>query len=81
MMKTSLFGKRKVKSSSTGMLPAKERLDYFLELKEMLKTEKIKTVIDTSYPLSQMCDAHKYVEKGHKKGNVVIEIHQHDQLT
>jgi len=75
MMKTSLFGKKKVKSSSTGMLSSKVRLDYFLELKEMLKAEKIKTVIDTSYPLSQMCDAHKYVEKGHKKGNVVIEIH------
>jgi NADPH:quinone reductase-like Zn-dependent oxidoreductase len=76
MMKTTLFGKKKVKSSSTGMLPAKERLDYFLELKEMLKTEMIETVIDTSYPLTQMCDAHKYVEKGHKKGNVVIEINQ-----
>lgn len=75
MMKTSLFGKKKVKSSSTGMLSAKVRLDYFLELKEMLKAEKIQTVIDTSYPLSQMCDAHKYVEKGRKKGNVVIEIH------
>jgi len=81
MMKTSLFGKKKVKFSSTGMLRAKERLNYFLELKEMLKAEKIKTVIDTSYPLSQMCDAHKYVEKGHKKGNVLIEIYQHDQLS
>ena len=81
MMKTSLFGKKKVKSSSTGMLPVKERLDYFLELKEMLKTEKIKTVIDTSYPLSQMGSAHKYVEKGHKKGNVVIEINHNYQLS
>ena len=74
MMKTSLFGKKKVKSSSTGMLSAKVRLDYFLELKEMLKTEKIKTVIDNSYPLSQMGDAHRYVEKGHKKGNIIINI-------
>jgi NADPH:quinone reductase-like Zn-dependent oxidoreductase len=63
------------------MLPAKERLDYFLELKEMLKTDKIKTVIDTSYPLTQMGSAHKYVEKGHKKGNVVIEINHNYQLS
>jgi len=69
-----LFGKKKVKSSSTGMLSAKVRLDYFLELKEMLKAEKIKTVIDNSYPLSQMGDAHKYVEKGHKKGNIIINV-------
>ncbi len=76
MMKTFMFGKKKVKSSSTGMLPVKKRLEYLLELKELLKTEKIKTVIDVSYPLSQMGDAHRYVEKGHKKGNVVIEINQ-----
>lgn len=74
MMKTALFGKKKVKSSATGTLPAKKRLDYLLELKEMLKDEKIKTVIDTSYSLSQMCEAHTYVEKGRKKGNVVIEL-------
>lgn len=74
MMKTSLFGKKKVKSSSTGMLPAKERLDYLLEIKELLKAEKIKTIIDNSYPLSEMGDAHRYVEKGHKKGNIIINI-------
>lgn len=74
MIKTSWFGKKKVKSSSTGMLPAKKRLDYFLEIREMLKTEKVKTVIDTTYSLSEMPDAHKYVEKGHKKGNVIISI-------
>ena len=74
MIKTFLFGSKKVKSSSTGMLPVKERLDYLLELKELLKTETIKTVIDNSYPLSQMGDAHNYVEKGHKKGNIIINI-------
>lgn len=74
IMKTSLFGNKKVKSSSTGMLPVKERLTYLMELRELLKVEKIKTVIDISYPLSRMADAHSYVEKGHKKGNVVIAI-------
>jgi NADPH:quinone reductase-like Zn-dependent oxidoreductase len=71
---TSIFGSKKAKFSSTGMLPVKTRLAYFLELKELLKAGKIRTVIDQNFPLTKMADAHQYVEKGHKKGNLVITI-------
>jgi NADPH:quinone reductase-like Zn-dependent oxidoreductase len=74
MIWTSLFSSKKVKSSSTGLLPVKERLTYFMEIKELLATGKIKTAMDTYYPLSQMEAAHTYVEKGHKKGNLVITV-------
>ena len=65
---------KKARTAATGLRKPEERMKDLELLKELIKTGQIKPVVDRTYPLDQIAEAHRYIEMGHKKGNVAITI-------
>jgi NADPH:quinone reductase-like Zn-dependent oxidoreductase len=59
---------------SMSRLSTRESMDNLVSIKELIEKAEIKAFIDRCYPLERMVDAHRYVDAGHKRGNVVITV-------
>ena len=66
---TSLVGSKKV---IFGVAP--KRTEDLVFLRDLVETEKLRPVVDSSYPLEQIVEAHRHVESGHKRGAVVVTV-------
>jgi NADPH:quinone reductase-like Zn-dependent oxidoreductase len=69
---TAAFGKKKAKFEATGANSVDKLRALLDEVLEVYRSGKLKTVIDRQFPLEKLAEAHRYIDQGHKKGNIII---------
>ena len=71
-LRTALFGSKKARFSATGMLKPDVLRGMLEDLHALVEADKFAPVMDRTYPFDELVEAHRYVDGGHKRGNVVV---------
>lgn len=74
MLFISPFRKQKLKFAATGLRKPEQQMRDLILVRDLLDTEKLTTIIDRVYSMDQISKAHKYVDSGRKRGNVILTI-------
>jgi NADPH:quinone reductase-like Zn-dependent oxidoreductase len=72
MVWTKAFGDRKAMVAFAGLRPARDKLADLHYVTALVTAAKMVPVVDKTYPLQKIADAHRYVDTGHKRGNVLV---------
>lgn len=74
MLWTSIASKKKAKFSATGMLPYTTIRTYLKEIGSLMESGILESTISRRFSLSQIPDAHREIDKGHKRGNFIVDL-------
>lgn len=72
MILTACFGRRKAKFTAAGLSKPEVHREELTEVLALIAQNRFSPVMDRTYPLSDLVEAHRYVETGRKRGNVVV---------
>jgi NADPH:quinone reductase-like Zn-dependent oxidoreductase len=77
---TAKLGGKKAKVAATGLRPASEKVTDLRYLSGLAEAGTLTPTLDRSYPMTQVAEAHRHVETGHKKGSIVITMDRTTEL-